>query len=116
MPTGKAPKKASDHIPWAKDQGIDFLAGAGDHGISIQSKQITQSGASPFSVVFADQDMLDMADATYTVLVGGETVGAPKVDQSTIATTGFDIAGGADTEVLHVLVVGRVKDQIGPAS
>lgn len=115
MADGRFPKKASDHIPWAKDQGIDYLAGAGDHGISIQSKQVTQAGASPYSVVLADHGFQRMADTNYTVLVGGETVGAPKVDQSTITQDGFDVTGGADTEVLHITIIGRLAGQLGPA-
>jgi hypothetical protein len=104
-------KKASNFIPLLKDQGMDYLAGATAPGVSIQVKQITQSGAAPCVVSFAAEGMSDMADTSYVVIVGGETAAAATVDQSTIATTGFNIIGGADTEVLHVVVIGRVKGQ-----
>lgn len=109
------PKKISDHVPPLRDQGMDYLAAAAEPGVAVQAKQITQVGAAPFSVVLEDVGMADMADDQYAVLIGGETVGAPKVDQSTITAKGFDILGGADTEVLHVMVVGRLKGQVGPA-
>ena len=104
-------KKIGDYIGILKDQGLDYLAGAAKAGVSVQSKQITQAGASPFTVSFSAQGMSDMADTSYTVTVNGETAAATSVDQSTIATTGFDVIGGADTEVLHIVVIGRLKGQ-----
>ena len=109
---GKTPKQLSDSMPPLKDQGMPYLAAAGKAGVSVQGGQIIQSGGSPYTVVLADHGLSDMEDALYAVTVGGETVGAPKVDQSTITATGFDIAGGADAEVLHVQIVGRLKDQV----
>ncbi len=107
----RSPKSLEKYVPGLKENGIKDLVAAAKPGVGFQTKQITQAGASPFSVVFADLAMDDMADATYTVNVGGETAGAPKVDQGTITPEGFDIVGGADTEVLHVLVAGTLRGQ-----
>jgi len=111
-PSSGLTKRASDQIPYCKDQGIPFLAAAAKAGVSVQYAQVTQVGVSPFSVDLAAQGLAPMANASYCVLVGGETAGAPKVDQSTITVNGFDVAGGADTEVLHVVVIGRLAEQL----
>lgn len=107
-----SPKKISAHVPICHDQGMDYLAAAAKPGVGVQAKQITQAGAAPFSVVLEDHGLSNMEDTGYVVIVQGETAGAPKVDQSTITKTGFDILGGADTEVLHVLIVGRLAGQV----
>lgn len=104
----KATRPLGDYLPPLKEQGVAELVAAHKGGVALQSKQITQAGASPFTVTLADEGLSDMAGTDYVVIVGGETVGAVTVDQSTLATTGFDLLGGADTEVLHVLIVGRL--------
>jgi hypothetical protein len=48
----------------------------------------------------------------YAVAVGGETAARVTVDQSTIATTGFDLLGGADTEVVHLLIHGVTASRV----
>src|SRR5688572_5332180 len=106
------PKKMGDYYPPLKEQGISHLVAAAGHGVGIQAKQIVQVGAPPFSVVFADHGMADMADDAYVVNVNGETVAATHVDQSTLATTGFDVLGGANDEVLHIIIVGRLAGQM----
>lgn len=105
------PKEAKDYIPYAADQGIAYLAGAAKAGVSIQAKQITQVGAAPCVVDLEDEGLSPMADTDYVVIVQGETAAAVMVDQSTMTVNGFNILGGADTEVLHVLIVGCVKGQ-----
>lgn len=97
-------------IPEFKTKGIKFAVGSPVIGKAIQSKQITQSGSSPYSVVFADHGLEDMADTDYTAHVTGE--GAGKLDQSTMATTGFDVIGGSNADVLHITLVGRVAGMI----
>lgn len=106
MSTSRFDKKASDHVPWADDQGHDHLVGSNELK-HLQSKQITQSGVAPLVVNFAAEGMENMKDTNYVVIVQGETAARVTVDQSTIATTGFNVLGGADTEVVHVLVIGR---------
>lgn len=110
MGTKGVARKLGDSIPPLRDHGVEHLAAAHKGGVAIQSAQITQAGAAPFSVVLADHGLNDMADTGYVVIVQGETAARVTVDQSTIALTGFDVLGGADTEVLHVMIVGRMKD------
>jgi hypothetical protein len=105
-------KKASDYIPYCADQGMEYLAGAGAAGMTVQAKQVTQVGAAPFSVDLEAQGMMPMANASYVVIVQGETASRVTVDQSTIAVGGFDVLGGADTEVLHLVVIGTVAGQL----
>ena len=111
MPANATPRKLSKFIPPLQEQGMDYLAAAAAAGVSIQAKQVTQSGASPFSVVLEDAGMKNMEDDEYVVIVQGETAARVTVDQSSLTKVGFDILGGADTEVLHVLVVGRLSGQ-----
>ena len=103
-------KKMSDYLPNLKQEGIPYLVGAYEGGVSIQYGQITQAGASAFAVTFAALGMSDMADALYIPFVTGPN-GDERADLSTRTTTGFDIVGGADTEVLGVMVVGRIRGQ-----
>jgi len=97
-----------ESIPPLKDHGVTDLVAASKGGVAMQSAQITQVGASPFTVLFASHGLMDMANSAYTVMVGGETAARAYVDQSTISPTKFDVIGGADTEVLHITVVGRM--------
>lgn len=72
----------------------------------LYSFKVTLAGAAPHSIALADYGVPQMADANYVILPAGETVGALKVDESTITVDGFDLLGGADTEVVHILVTG----------
>lgn len=101
----------SKSIPEFKNLGLKFPVGADKIGVGVQVKKITQAGATPFSVVFADNDMLDMKNADYVVLIHSE--GSGKIDESTITTTGFDVTGGADTDVLHIVVIGEYAGMLG---
>lgn len=103
-------KKLSNYIPILKDQGIDYATAAGKAGDGMQHIRVAQSGASPYAFVFADNGLQDMADTEYDVIVQGPN-GDERADYSSRATTGFDITGGADTEDLIVLVMGRIKGQ-----
>jgi len=83
------------------------ITNAGKGGEGIQSFKYTSDGT-PDALLFADFGLPDMADALYRVFPAGETVAAVKVDESTIATSGFTILGGGAGEVVHVLVHGRI--------
>lgn len=105
-----ATKKVSDYIPIFKALGIDYVQEApaptsADGVPTTQSAQVTLTG-DPHSIVFADLSWPDMADADYVVQLGGETASVITVDQSTLATTGFDILNGLNSEVAHVTVIG----------
>lgn len=97
---------------YGADQGMDWITGASKAGLSIQSFRVVSAGA-PDTVNFKNLGLSDMSDTSYNVIVQGETAAAVSVDQSTMATTGFDILGGAAAEILHVLVIGRLKNQVG---
>lgn len=95
---------------YGADQGMDWICGAGKAGQSMTSFSIVSGGA-PDSVVFADLGLPDMADINYQVLCDGETAARVTVDETSKATTGFDILGGGATEVIHVIVAGTIKNQ-----
>ena len=103
-------KRIDKYIPILKDQGIPFISGAGKAGISIQSFRVT-SGGSPDVVTFAAQGLPDMASASYQVICQGETAARVKVDESTMTAQGFSILGAAAAEIIHVIVIGQLKDQ-----
>jgi len=90
--------------------GIDWVMASGRQQQGMLAFSVT-SGGTPDSVVFAELDppLPDMADTDYRVLVNGETTGAVSVDETSKATTGFDILGGGAAEVMHVIVVGRLE-------
>ncbi len=105
-----ATKKASRTEPYARQAGVDYYAGASTGGVSIQYKMITQVGSSPFAIEFADYGLKDMADEDYAVFVNGPN-GDEIGDPSTYTTAGFSITGGANAEVLRVVIVGRLAGQ-----
>ena len=74
---------------------------------------ITQSGASPFTVNFGDTEppIQEMADLDYAVAVLG--IAGAVVPRTSIAADSFDVTGAADTNVLHLVVHGRLKGQVG---
>lgn len=107
---GPAQKKISDYIPPLKQEGVPFLAAAAKGGVALQVSEIVQVGASPFAVTFAQLGMSGMADALYVPLVTGPN-GDERADLTTRTVTGFSILGGAATERLGIVVVGRLKNQ-----
>ena len=100
-------KKLSDYQPELKDQGMDYLAAAGAAGVAIQSGTFTSDGT-PDTVTLGKE----MANATYTILLQGETVARVTVDESETSATTFVVLGAANTEVVHWLVVGQLKGQV----
>ena len=108
---GSFPKNTREGgFAYGADQGMDHICGSGRAGQSVTTFSVV-SGGTPDTVVFADIGLPDMANTDYQVLVNGETAGAVSVDESSKATTGFDILGGGGAEVLHVMVGGTVKNQ-----
>jgi len=99
-------KKVSDYDPVAKDQGYDYVVAAGKAGLGIAAWSYTSDGT-PDALTFAGAGYPKMADANYQVFIGGEVTTLSKVDESTKTTAGFTVLGAANTEVIHVLVVGR---------
>lgn len=104
-------KKASDHVPYAQDQGLKYLSGAAKAGVTVIPLLITQSGAAPLVVTFASLDLPNMADADYVVITSGETASVTTVDESTKTVSGFNVLGGLNTEIHNIVVIGRVSGQ-----
>lgn len=90
MATSNLPKKAEDHIPYCKDQGLPYLVGAGSAGLAMQAKRVAMPVDG--NIVFADQGMQDMADDAYLVVLQNQSTGAAV---TTGANAGpFDIGNG----------------------
>jgi hypothetical protein len=79
-------------------------------GQEFQAAKLTLSGASE-AVTFKGLGLEDMADDQYVVLLSGEFASTAYVDESTISETGFTIVDGANTEVAHLLIVGKVASR-----
>jgi hypothetical protein len=114
--TGTFAKKAEDHIPYCRDQGLPYLAAAARAGTSIQSKTFVQIGSGLFA--FEAEDLSPMADGDYQVLMHNQSgIGAPDPwTQYPTATSktpaGFVISGAAAGNVIDVVIVGRLKGQL----
>lgn len=114
-----AGKKLSDYLPPLAQQGMDYLCATDKAGISIQTADLTLGGATT-ATTFAALSLSDMEDATYSVAIGGEYVLiegtpnlAPVVDLSTRTTAGFSVINGTVSNVVQVIVVGRLTGQSG---
>jgi hypothetical protein len=101
-------QKISQFFTYFLKQGIDYVMASTSPSRGIQSFLVT-SGGTPDVVTFAGLGLPNMADANYVVLVNGETSGAVSVDESTKTVAGFSILGGGSSEVLNVVVIGRIK-------
>jgi len=106
-------KELSKMLQHAKRSGIKWMMAAGAPQQGVLAFNVT-SGGTPDAVVFADiyvegEKLPDMATADYVVLVDGETAADKvSVDESTKVTTGFSILNGGSSEVLNVIVIGRI--------
>jgi len=115
------PKKAEDHIPYCKDQGLPFLAAAAKAGVSIQAKTFIQTAGGVFD--FAAEGLEPMADGAYAVLmhnhsgldeagVAGPIADYPTADPGNRTPAQFVIAGPPPGDVIDVVIVGRLRGQI----
>lgn len=112
MATSNTPKQLDTAIPILKDQGIPNLCGAFAKGVSIQSISHTMAAA-PDTFVFDDEGLSDMADTDYIVLPWNQT---DVNDQSVISaktTKQFVITGADAADVVDLLIIGRLKGQLG---
>ena len=112
----KAPKqdRVSIDSPVLANQNVDYLVAAAESGVAMQAINITQAGAAPLVVNFAARGLANMANANYVVFAGGETAARVFVDESTKTPTGFNVLGGANTEVINLIIVGRLAGQRAP--
>lgn len=110
--TGPTPaaRKLSSVLPNLKQEGVEYGVFAYKGGVSLQIAEIAQAGASPFAVTFAALGMKDMANASYQVFINGPN-GDERADYATRTAVGFSIVGGANTELMGIMVAGRMKGQ-----
>lgn len=76
---------------------------AGEH--IARGAKVTLSGVAPHSITIAELGLAPMENADYLVFPHGETAARVTVDESSITKEGFDLLGGADTEVVHIMIL-----------
>jgi hypothetical protein len=105
-------KELSKMFQHVKRSGIKWMMASGAPQQGTMAFNVT-SGGTPDAVVFADiyvegEQLPNMADGNYTVLVNGETAADKvSVDESSKEPTGFSILNGGAAEILNVVVIGR---------
>lgn len=109
--SGRMKKDIWDHIPILKDQGIRNVVGAHQQGVSLQVKQIPMPAGGV--IVFADHGLSNMADAEYSVFTQNQTDVADPGTVGSRTTAEFTITGPDAADVLDILIIGKVKGQLG---
>lgn len=106
-------KKAKTSIPFCQDQGIPTLLGASQTGLSAQV--ITTTMPADGVIKFSDFGLSDMADANYAIFVQNHTDAADEALVSRVArlTTQFTITNTDTGDELDILVIGKLKGQVG---
>lgn len=112
MANSGLPKDADKHIVYCKDQGLPNLCGAFARGVSIQFCHYTMAAA-PDTFVFADNGLSDMADDEYVVFPWNQTDVADQGVVSAKTTKQFVVTGPDAADVVDLLIVGRLKGQLG---
>ncbi len=104
------PKRADDFIPYCEGQGIPYLVATNAAGVSIQYASYI-AGAGTDAIVFATEGLTNMANATYEAIAFNKTAVARPMVVSARATTGFSIAGQNASDVVTLIIVGRLAGQ-----
>lgn len=104
------PKRADDHIPYCEGQGIPYLTGSNKAGQSLQVASYV-AGAGTDAIVFVDEGLTDMANATFEAIAINQTSAARPVVTSARATTGFSIAGQNASDVMTLFIIGQLAGQ-----
>lgn len=107
---GQFAKKASDHIPYAADQGMPYLAAAGKAGVAVQGA--TYAMESGGVVTFAGLGLSNMKSGSYQVIVQNHTDVADPGVVSAKTGLGFTITGPDVADVLDLVIVGALADQM----
>ena len=112
MATSLLPKRADEQVPFCRDQGLPYLAGAGHSGLSVQAAQWPMSASG--IVLFADLGWSPMQSGDYRVFIANHTSAertgvVALVDRK---TTQITIAGPTLADVLDVVIVGQVQGQL----
>lgn len=110
--SGKLAKDAKGHIPYLADQGIPNLVGAHARGVSIQvlQKAMPTGGV----IVFADENLADMADSNYKVFIQNQTdqTKPGTVSNAAKLVSQITVVGPTDADVLDIMIVGKLKGQL----
>ncbi len=109
---GQHPKNLQDYIPAMADQGIPNVVATPNPGVGLQYASFTM-GSAPDDFVFADNGLSDMADGTYEVVVLNQTDAADQGVISAKTTKQFTITGPDQNDVVTLIIVGKLKNQVG---
>lgn len=107
---GKAPKRASDHIPFCGDQGLEYLIAGANANLTVFATQVTLA-AGAATINFQTTFGKNMANASYFVI--GTAGDASAVGWSSKTATSVQI-DGTGTATVDVLIIGRSEDQPAP--
>ncbi len=110
MASGLA-KRADSQIPYCEDQGIPYVAGAAAAGVGLQFASFT-TDAAPDTFVFADNGLMNMANATYEVVPWNQTDVADQGVISSKTATQFVITGPDSGDTLTLIIVGKLAGQV----
>lgn len=110
--SGQMAKDLKDHIPALDDQGIKNVVASPARGIGLQVAEFTMASA-PDDFVFSENGLEDMADSGYHVIVLNQTDASDQGVVSAKTTQQFTITGPDAADVVTVLIIGRVKGQLG---
>lgn len=114
-------QKFSKQFAFLKRLAVDWLLPVGAPGQALQAVSITGDGSDPLTVTYADQRvngeaMNDMATTDYAVIVDGVFAGAVTVPEANKTATGFNLAGLANAEICHCVIIGRWKGMADPSA
>lgn len=109
---GQLPKDLKDSMPSLADQGIPNVVASPVAGVGLQVAQFTMVTA-PDDFVFADNGLVDMADDEYHVLLHNQSDAADDALISAKTTKQFTITGPDAADVVTLLIVGKIKGQLG---
>jgi len=109
---GQHKKDLKDYIPVLADQGIPNVVATPKPGVGLQVAEFTMASA-PDDFVFADNGLEDMADGNYHVILHNQTDVADDALISAKTSKQFTITGPDASDVVTLLIVGKLKAQIG---
>jgi hypothetical protein len=101
-------------LPTMTELGVPHLAGAGELGVAVQVSQsfALPATGSPHTISIASlvglvgELLRPMRDATYVPVLVGDT--AARVDLASRTVDSFDVVGGANGDVVAVVLIGTM--------
>lgn len=105
--TNSSGKRASDYLPFCKDQGIHHLLGATVLGQSAQ--KILYTMAAGGVVKFSSYSLPNMLDGTYFVIATNTGAAVAKVARDATRTASqFVVTGPTNGDLVEILVFGAI--------